>query len=285
MSNNMDERLLDLLCDKAVRGLTEAEERELAALTAGADGDMEARSLELAAAAVLLAETEIEPMPAHLEAKILEGADRHFAALRAQKTEGSPVRTVEWVQPKRSFLDWFAWPVAAAASLALIFTIFYNQQRVSTLEAQLQQVQRPTPAPAEPTMAEKRDELIRQARDLTRASWTKGNVKESEGIQGEVVWSDEKQMGYMTFRGLPPNDPNREAYQLWIFEQADLEAHPKDGGVFNVAETGEVIVPIEAKLKTFTPKAFAVTIEKPGGVVVSSREKIAALAPVKPSQT
>ncbi len=285
MSNNMDERLLDLLCDKAVRGLSEAEERELAALTAGADGEMEAISLELAAAAVLLAETELEPMPAHLEAKILEGADRHFVALKEQKAEDSPVRNIQWAQPKRSFLDWFGWPVAAAASVALIFTIFYNQQRVSTLEAQLQQLQRPSPAPVEPTMAQKRDELIREASDITRASWTKGNVKESEGITGEVVWSDEKQIGYMTFRGLPPNDPNREAYQLWIFEQADLEAHPKDGGVFNVTETGEVIVPIEAKLRTFSPKAFAVTVEKPGGVVVSSREKIAALAPVKPSQT
>ena len=287
MSNNMDERLLDLLCDKAVRGLTEAEERELAALTAGADADTEARSLELAAAAVMLAETEIEPMPAHLEAKILGGADRHFAALSERKPEVSPVSTavLEEAAPKRSFLQWFAWPVAAAASLALIFTVFYDQQRVNRLEAQLQELQRPTPAPAEPSMAEKRDELMRSASDLTRASWTKGNVKESEGVQGEVVWSDEKQMGYMTFRGLPPNDPNREAYQLWIFEQADLEAHPKDGGVFNVAENGEVIVPIEAKLKTVSPKAFAVTVEKPGGVVVSGREKIAALAPVKPSQT
>ena len=285
MSNNMDERLLDLLCDKVVQGLSEAEERELAALSGGADSLAEAQSLELAAAAVLLAETNIEPMPAHLEGKVLEGADRHFAALRDQKAEEQPAREIQWAQPKRSFLDWFGWPVAAAASVALIFTIFYNQQRVSTLEAQLQQLQRPTPAPAEPTMAQKRDELIREAGDLTRASWTKGNVEESEGVSGEVVWSDEKQMGYMTFRGLPPNDPNREAYQLWIFEQADLEAHPKDGGVFNVSETGEVIVPIEAKLRAVSPKAFAVTVEKPGGVVVSGREKIAALAPVKPSQT
>jgi hypothetical protein len=46
-----------------------------------------------------------------------------------------------------------------------------------------------------------------------------------------------------------------------------------------------VIIPIEAKLKTVSPKAFAITIERPGGVVVSSREKIAALAPVKTSTT
>ena len=285
MSNNMDERLLDLLCDKALQGLSEAEERELAALSGSAGRDAEEHSLELAAAAVLLAEINIEPMPAHLEAKVLEGADRHFGARNELKAGEPPVQAIQWAQPKRSFLDWFGWPVAAAASVALIFTIFYNQQRVNTLEAQLQELQRPAPAPAEPTMAEKRDELIREARDLTRGSWTKGNVNGFEGVAGEVVWSDDKQMGYMTFRGLPPNDPNSEAYQLWIFEQANLEAHPKDGGVFNVTETGEVIIPIEAKLRAVDTKAFAVRVEKPGGVVVSSREKIAALAPVKPSQT
>lgn len=285
MSSNMDERLLDLLCEKAIRGLTEAEERELTALSAGADIGTDAQSFELAAAAVLLTETDIEPMPAHLEQKILDEAEKHFAAPEGQIKGEQPTHAVQWAQPKRSFLDWFGWPVAAAASVALIFTIFYNQQRVNKMQAQLQELQRQTPAPTEPTMAQKRDELIRDARDLTRASWTKGSMRETENISGEVVWSDEKQMGYMTFRGLPPNDPNREAYQLWIFEQADLEAYPKDGGVFNVTETGEVIVPIEAKLRAVDPKAFAITVEKPGGVVVSERGKIAALAPVKPSQT
>ena len=289
MSQNMDERLLDLLCDKATGSLSDEEARELAELSASANADMDAQSLELTAAAILLAETEIEEMPAHLEAKLLGAAQRHFAAQRAS-TDGSgtlPARTIGLSDPKptRSFFDWFGWAVAAAACIALIGTVYYNQQRVTTLQAQIDELKRPTPAPAKPTVAEARDRLIREARDLKRASWTKGTVKESEGVTGEVVWSDEKQIGYMTFRGLPANDPNREAYQLWIFEQADLEAHPKDGGVFNIAESGEVIVPIEAKLRVVDPKAFAVTVEKPGGVVVSERGKIAALAPVKPSQT
>ena len=89
----------------------------------------------------------------------------------------------------------------------------------------------------------------------------------------------------MTFRGLPVNDPNVEAYQLWMFEDAKLEDFPKDGGVFNVTAEGEVIIPIDAKLRTIDPKAFAITIEKPGGVVRSDREKIAVLGPVKPSTT
>ena len=289
MNQNMDERLLDLLCDKATGSLTDEEARELAELSASANTDMDAQSLELTAAAIMLAVTEIEDMPRHLEATLLGAAQRHFAGKNAS-TDGAgrlPVRTIQLSEskPSRSFFDWFGWAVAAAACIALVGTVYYNQQRITTLQAQMEELRRPAPAPAQLTVAQQRDQLIREARDLARASWTKGTTKESEGVTGEVVWSDDKQMGYMTFRGLPANDPNREAYQLWIFEQANLEAHPKDGGVFNVSETGEVIVPIEAKLKVTDPKVFAITVEKPGGVVVSSREKIAALAPVKPSQT
>ena len=101
-----------------------------------------------------------------------------------------------------------------------------------------------------------------------------------ENLEGEVIWSDEKQEGYMKFKGLPVNDDSKEQYQLWIFENAKLEEHPKDGGVFDVTKDGEVIIPIDAKLKVSSPKAFAVTIEKPGGVVVSGREKIPALGAV-----
>ena len=231
-------------------------------------------------------------MPSHLEAKISNAAAEHFASLRrhdaaAESASEQPTRTFQWTEPKakRSFFDWLGWAAAAAACIALVGTIIYDQQRMGTMKAQIQELQKPALPPAQLTMAQKRDQLMREASDITRATWTKGNVKEMETVTGEVVWSDEKQMGYMTFRGLPPNDPNREAYQLWIFEQANLESHPKDGGVFNVAENGEVIIPIEAKLRTEAPKAFAITIEKPGGVVVSERGKIAALAPVKPSQT
>jgi anti-sigma-K factor RskA len=98
---------------------------------------------------------------------------------------------------------------------------------------------------------------------------------------GDVVWSDSQKVGYMRFRGLPPNDPNRETYQLWIFDESQDDKTPIDGGVFDVNSDGEVIIPIDAKLSPQNVKMFAVTVEKPGGVVVSKREKIAALAKVE----
>ena len=102
-----------------------------------------------------------------------------------------------------------------------------------------------------------------------------------KNVSGELVWSDAKQAGFMRFRGLPVNDAAKEQYQLWIFENAKLEEHPKDGGVFDITAEGDVIIPIDAKLATKDPKVFAITVERPGGVVVSDRKKIAALAKVE----
>ena len=79
----------------------------------------------------------------------------------------------------------------------------------------------------------------------------------------------------MTFAGLEQNDPTESQYQLWIFDKNQDE--PIDGGVFNVAGDN-VIVPIDPKLKAVDVFQFAVTIEKPGGVVKSKQERIALLA-------
>jgi hypothetical protein len=85
----------------------------------------------------------------------------------------------------------------------------------------------------------------------------------------------------MRFQGLPANDKRIATYQLWIFDETQDEKTPIDGGTFDISDSGEVIIPINAKLRARNPKLFAVTVEKPGGVVVSKREKVAALAKVQ----
>ena len=94
-----------------------------------------------------------------------------------------------------------------------------------------------------------------------------------------MVWDPATQTGYMRIAGLPRNDPNVAQYQLWIFDGTRDERYPIDGGVFNIAGTrdGEVVA-IHAKLKVAVPLMFAITIERPGGVVVSDRSRLAALA-------
>jgi anti-sigma-K factor RskA len=86
----------------------------------------------------------------------------------------------------------------------------------------------------------------------------------------------------MRFRGLPANNPRELQYQLWIFDATRGDQYPVDGGVFDIPANsgGEVIVPIVARIPIRDPALFAVTIEKPGGSVVSSRERIVVVAPV-----
>ena len=73
----------------------------------------------------------------------------------------------------------------------------------------------------------------------------------------------------MRLVGMPVNDPKVRQYQLWIVDP-DRDARPVDGGVFDVTDAGEVIIPIDAKLAVSDPAAFAITVEKPGGVVKSA---------------
>jgi hypothetical protein len=99
----------------------------------------------------------------------------------------------------------------------------------------------------------------------------------AQGASGDVAWSQSGQQGYLHIEGLTPNDPRIEQYQLWIFD-GDQE-HPIDGGVFDL-RGGEAWIPIDPKLQVSSPTAFAVTIEKPGGVVVSDKERVVLLATI-----
>ncbi|MGB0715264.1 MAG: anti-sigma factor, partial [Phycisphaerae bacterium] len=93
--------------------------------------------------------------------------------------------------------------------------------------------------------------------------------KDFSAVRGDILWSDTEQRGYMRFFGLPANDPTVSQYQLWIVDPSRDE-HPIDGGVFDVSVAdGEVIVEFESRLPADAPAVFAVTVEKPGGVVVS----------------
>lgn len=115
--------------------------------------------------------------------------------------------------------------------------------------------------------------------ELVRATWSPGPTP-SEGATGDIVWSDSQQQGFIRFRGLPDNTPSKEQYQLWIFDRNQSDKTPIDDGVFDVTSTEEVIIPINAKVHVQDAYMFAVTIEKPGGVVVSSRERLPLLAKV-----
>jgi len=276
MSEEQRELLFDLLTKKAVYGLDKAEQDELDELDPGI-AETEFRSLEITAAAIsMVGLTDDEPMPSHLFSKISADADKQFGkAEMAADSPWPPTYVAE--TPSRSWFGWFGWVAAAAACVALAVNIYVTKTQ-PPVEIVLTP---PAETPRTLTPVEMRDALLGSTTGLIKANWAAGNVKELKEISGDVVWSDEKQTGFMRFRGLPANDVTKETYQLWIFDKTQDKATPIDGGVFDVAANGEVVIPITAKLRASEPGMFAITIEKPGGVVVSKREKIAALATVE----
>ncbi len=278
MTDDRHHTLFDLLTKQAIEGLDAAEQTQLKALAAELNYDID-DSFEVAAAAVTLAGMdEIEPMPASLMAKLSASADEHFGAVDAETPEDLQP-TFEF-EPKRSLLGWLGWAVAAAACVALAVNIWFSRQQ--TQGPTVASGPTPNASPAKPDMKAQFDEMMASP-NMIKANWgpLPTATADMKNVSGELVWSDAKQAGFMRFRGLPVNDAAKEQYQLWIFENAKLEEHPKDGGVFDITAEGDVIIPIDAKLATKDPKVFAITVERPGGVVVSDRKKIAALAKVE----
>ncbi len=278
MSEEQKEKLLDLLTKKAIYGLDEGENSELQGLDPGT-AELEFRSLEITAAAISMVDfTADEPLPPHLFSKIAADADTYVGAEAQVDTPWPPpYKSDTDEKPSGSWFGVFGWLVATAACIALAINIWVTRQQPPVEIAKAPPVERPKVL----TPAEMREAMINSTSDIIRANWAPGNIKELKDISGDIVWSDDKQAGYMRLRGLPVNETSKETYQLWVFDKTQDKATPIDGGTFDVSASGEVVIPINANLKAEDPGMFAITVEKPGGVVVSKREKVAALATVE----
>lgn len=281
--HDFSERLIDLCADMATGDQSSNDLQELNTL----DQDHRAReAFESVAAQIDAAYAQLDPveMPQGLE-------DRLFAAIPAGKQGVSDAST----SPKLTLTDapmpaaaapmqttgtpWFPWLIAAA-SIAVAGIVLL----------------RPEPISATLSPAQQRDQLIAQANpaSLLRYNWTPTEDPAVVGpVSGELVWDDATDQGYMTIAGLQVNDPSEFQYQLWIFDATRplnelpqfagpfdglLTQRPIDGGVFDITSTGEVVIPIDAKLLVKQGVAFAVTVERPGGVVVSDRSRVTLLA-------
>lgn len=285
-----DERVQELIAD-IVSG--DGGERELAELRGlhGAGSDALVEEFELAAAAAELAMMGgVEAMPASVRAG-LDAAAEAFIAERMVDDETDGDESIPFPAAGRGApmaLAVAGW-LAAAACLALAAVAWLNGGAANTEQ---------TPA-AGPTLAERRAEFLESAPDVITAAWIGvgdlpveglADHQLDAGVSGDVVWSDERDEGYMRISGIEANDPGEFQYQLWIFDAARpvgdlpqfaipglpelLTQRPVDGGVFDVevGTGGEAVVPIDAKLPIGAGTIFAVTKERPGGVVVSDRE-------------
>ncbi len=101
---------------------------------------------------------------------------------------------------------------------------------------------------------------------------------EQRAVQGDVVWNDDLEEGYLRFVGLDPNNPDIEQYQVWVIDERGME-QKISGGVFNASADGEIVVPIHPGIPVGRVQLFAVTVENPGGTWVPDLERRVVVAP------
>lgn len=261
-TKNIPPELIDLMVEQATQGLSGKDKAELMAAL-GNDPALrdEAEAYELAATAVELSLTQqtTEDLPPALREKLIAAAASTApAAAPTLKLSGTEANKAD-TPSSFSFTDgkMFGWYAAIAALVALCLVLIDSNT-----------IKQTTPAQQYAAM---------QALDSTvSASWgfnADGGDERFANCTGEVIWNGDAQAGYMKLAGLPVNDPTDFQYQLWIVDgsrDTEIENTNRiDGGVFDITATGEVIIPIDAKLLARDAAVFAITVETPGGVVES----------------
>ena len=246
-----NERLDALLVQRATEGLDAREISELDRLIRQ-HPHIDPHAFDRAAAALHVACLRGAAVPARVRAKLDAAANDFAEDRRSSNLVPRPAARLS----SRNGL----WPsVAVAAALTLALAAWWPRLW-------------PQPSPAV-----QRATLLDAGAE--RLPWTATADPAAAAASGDVVWDPAMQRGFMRFVGLSPNVPSQVQYQLWIFDSARDQRYPIDGGVFDIPSgLGEVIVPIRARLPVGHAVMFAITVEQPGGVVVSSRERVVLLA-------
>ncbi len=255
------QRLLELLADQSLQGISPEEQAELRTLLAGSNIDPETIDRLAARIAVALTPAPREPLPAALRARILHSAK---VLPQFQPTTASSVTPLR--NRSRSWREGFAWLVAVASLAGLLVSL-----TVSSLDPKLP-----------PVIANK---PLEQEADLVRLPWTATEDAAAKNAKGEVLWSNAAQAGQVKVTGLAKLDPTQAQYQFWIFDAAQDDRYPINGGIFSIDDaTRTATISINPEIRVVNPAMFAVTVEKPGGVVVSGRERLVLLAKNEPKK-
>lgn len=295
------DRLDELLADRAVFGLPEREEAELNALLS-ASGPQHARraeSLELAAASLELSMARCDQeLPTAVRDRLLKAAE-DFAANRsgtevigrigtgpsASAASASIARPARAMPSSAGVTSQPAaargvpgWGWLAAAACLLLAVAGWWPRVAGQGRGFAQAAGKESPA----DLVSQRAVLMASAPDLVQTSWSdwslEGQGPEIAGVTGDVVFSPQRQTGFMRFKGLPKN-PTGSQYQLWIVDERGLSQRIS-GAIFDSHGQSELIVPISPRITVGKPALFAVTIEKPGGTWVSDMKRRVVAAPV-----
>ena len=199
-----------------------------------------------------------EPMPATLFRRMVV-VGQAIAATPGLAASQQAAPTAAALARRAGGRSWRPFLLGAAAGLAAAWLAWL---------APLADQQPPTPRI--------RREAFVQTAAHSNLPWQAGPSGLHGTVQGDVVWCAQRQEGYLRIQGLQPLPPEQQ-YQLWIVD-ARREGPPIDGGLFDLSDAAEQIVPIQARLRVAEAKAFVVTVEPRGGVVVSDQKDVVAIA-------
>ena len=198
----------------------------------------------------LLTELELDitsstPLPSSLSQKLGETTDQFISGDNKDSDD----------QKVTPFVNWLGWGIAACLAVLLLL------------------------GPSEPkvaTVAEK-FEVLKESSGSMRLEFAPASDPYAK-VEGEVIWNDERQEGYMSLINLAANNPKENQYQLWIVDP-ERDELPVDGGVFDIPNgVDKALIPIKNALEVDKPTLFVITLEQPGGVVKSKQEVVVAIA-------
>ena len=198
----------------------------------------------------LLTELELDrtsstPLPSSLSEKLGQTTQQFISGVSKEPED----------QKVTPFVNWLGWGIAACLAVLLLL------------------------GPSEPkvvTVAEK-FEVLKESSGSMRLEFAPASDPYAK-VEGEVIWNDERQEGYMSLINLAANNPKENQYQLWIVDP-ERDELPVDGGVFDIPNgVDKALIPIKNALEVDKPTLFVITLEQPGGVVKSKQEVVVAIA-------
>ena len=198
----------------------------------------------------LLTELELDrtsstPLPSSLSEKLGETTQQFISGVSKEPED----------QKVTPFVNWLGWGIAACLAVLLLL------------------------GPSEPkvaTVAEK-FEVLKESSGSMLLEFAPASDPYAK-VEGEVIWNDERQEGYMSLINLAANNPKENQYQLWIVDP-ERDELPVDGGVFDIPNgVDKALIPIKNALEVDKPTLFVITLEQPGGVVKSKQEVVVAIA-------
>lgn len=265
----INDRLMQLLIDRATVGLSASEETELQSLFADQSIDDDFSFDYVAqllfdseqANQLFGGESEMKSLPDHIRSQVVDEAQQHIVAKNvAQKSAGS-----SWTSGRRELLAWFA----AAVCLVLTAIVFFGRSNAGVEPDEL--IASATQADLDLFLKNSSDQ------DVLEIKLNNGNSSLATNASATVYWNRKSKRGFLEIDGLSENNSNNEQYQLWVIDKVrGIEDRP-NAGVFDIVSTGKSLFTFRSELEVFDAQGFAVTVEKPGGVSKSDLSQVALL--------